>query len=148
MQLDFPLRSFPLVLSNTRWRIYNLFTAKRLRFWNLWEKWLQINSGDLWFAIWLYLFESQKLISDVGKNETFFTNVPLLYLLKISESRRFSDVLREYSSEILAENGLPVSFMSHIQPLIRGIRNFSEPEKFQSSSFGSATYTQKFNIEV
>ena len=53
----------------------------------------------------------------------------------------FSDVFREYSSEILAENGLRVSFMSLIQPLIRGIRNFSEPEKFQPSSFGSAKYT-------
>ena len=36
----------------------------------------------------------------------FSANVPLLYPLKISENRRFFDVLRGYRSGTLVENGL------------------------------------------
>ena len=36
----------------------------------------------------------------------FSTKVPLLYLLKTSENRRFLDVFRGYRSGTLVENGL------------------------------------------
>ena len=36
----------------------------------------------------------------------FSTNVPLLYSLKTSESRKFSDVFREHRNETLVEHGL------------------------------------------
>ena len=38
----------------------------------------------------------------------FSTNVPLLYPLKTSENRRFSDVFSRYRSGTLVENGLMV----------------------------------------
>ena len=37
---------------------------------------------------------------------SFSTNTPLLYLLKTSKNRRFSDVFRGYRSGALIENGL------------------------------------------
>ena len=46
---------------------------------------------------------------------TFSTNVPLLYPLKISEHLRFSDVFRECRSGTLVENGLIIWFEITIQ---------------------------------
>ena len=49
-------------------------------------------------------------ISNYWETQTFFnpfsTNVPLLYPLKTSENRRFSDAFRGYRSETSIENGL------------------------------------------
>ena len=39
----------------------------------------------------------------------FLANITLLYPLKTSENQKFSDVFREYRSEILVENGLSKS---------------------------------------
>ena len=59
-------------------------------------------------------FENVIFIGDLGsavnaQNDIlnpFSTNVALLYPLKTSEYRRFSNVLRGYRSGILVENGL------------------------------------------
>ena len=39
---------------------------------------------------------------------SFSTNVPLLYPLKISENRRFSDAFRGYRKGTLVKNGLKI----------------------------------------
>ena len=52
-----------------------------------------------------YPWNNQKWIN------LFSTNVPLLYPLKISENRSFSNVFREYRCGTLAENGLTYCFL-------------------------------------
>ena len=54
----------------------------------------------------------------------FLTNVPLLYPLKISENRRFSDVLRGYRSGTLVANEL-------IWTLISLLLNFLNVQSMQ-----------------
>ena len=49
-----------------------------------------------------------------------FNNVPLLYPLKTSENRRFSDVFRGYRSRTLVESGLMLI------PIFGKVRNFYE----------------------
>ena len=51
----------------------------------------------------LSLFSQSGLLEHINP---FSTNVPLLYPLKTSENRRFSNVFRGYRSGTLVENGL------------------------------------------
>ena len=51
-------------------------------------------------------FESEFSTLKLLNHYPFSTNVPLLYTLKTSEKRRFSDVFRRYRSGALLENGL------------------------------------------